>query len=155
MSDSLIWRGMTAADLPGVAAIAEIVHPAYPEDAGVFRERLELYPAGCFVLQAESGLAGYVISHPWHVLRAPALNTLLGALPEAPETYYLHDIALLPSARGTGAGRRILERLYVWPEISLVAVGGSRVFWERQGFRAVPAPALEGYGAGVFMRRRS
>jgi len=41
---------MTEADLPAALAIAEVVHPNYPEDPAVFTERLALYPRGCLVL---------------------------------------------------------------------------------------------------------
>ena len=94
---------MTAADLPAVNAIAAQVHVAYPEDAAVFAERLTLHPAGCCVLDGGTGVAGYVISHPWRIAEPPALDTLLGALPAPASTYYIHDIALLPAARRGGA----------------------------------------------------
>ena len=39
------------------------------------------------------------------------LGTLLGALPDGGGTYYLHDIALLPAARGQGAAAMALNRI--------------------------------------------
>ncbi len=47
------WRRMTRSDLAKVERIGETVHPDYPEDAAVIAERLQLYPAGCFVLSLE------------------------------------------------------------------------------------------------------
>jgi ribosomal protein S18 acetylase RimI-like enzyme len=142
------WRPMTAADLPSITAIAAQVHLAYPEDASVFAERLRLHPDGCFALQADSGVAGYVISHPWTYAAPPALNALLGNLPSPASTYYLHDIALLPEARRGGAASAILATLTrhaaaIADNVSLVAVAGTVQFWQRQGFAAVADPALD------------
>lgn len=142
------WRAMTAADLPRVLAVAARVHAAYPEDAAVFAERLRLYPAGCRVCEGEGRLLGYVLSHPWRERAVPALNSLLGALPASPDTYYLHDLALLPEARGAGAGSAIVAALIAQargaglPTLSLVAVHGSEGFWRRHGFETVEDPAL-------------
>ena len=80
----------------------------------------------------------------------PALNMLLGAIPEAADTYYLHDLALLPAARGTGAAAMIVgdilrhARARGFAHASLVAVNGSLPFWYKHGFRVVDAPGLSG-----------
>lgn len=141
---------MTAADLAVVRAIAAEIHPAYPEDEAVFAERLALFAAGSLVLEGPSSrIAGYVLSHPWHFGAPPKLDTLLGALPERASTYYLHDLALLPEARGSGAARALVGRLVQMarklslPSLSLVAVNGSAGFWQRQQFEAYQHPALE------------
>ncbi|MDP3255993.1 MAG: GNAT family N-acetyltransferase [Bosea sp. (in: a-proteobacteria)] len=139
---------MTAADLSAVLAVAAIVHPGYPEDEAVFAERLRLFPQGCLVLEGSSGLLGYIVSHPWHRGAPPALNTLLGLLPAMPGAFYIHDLALLPAARGSGAGRLVIERLVALalearlPRLALVAVNDSSGFWQRQGFREMHDPAL-------------
>jgi GNAT superfamily N-acetyltransferase len=150
------WRRMTPADLSAVNAIAAVVHAAYPEDAAVFAERLALHPGGCFVLETASGLGGYLISHPWHFKQPPALNALLGRIPQPASTYYLHDIALLPEARGSGAAATILSTLEqhaveTADNISLVAVGGTVRFWQRLGFEPIDSKELSqklaSYGA--------
>lgn len=144
-----IWRGMEVADLPALVAVADIVHPNYPEDPAVFAERLRLYPAGCLVLEKGGNTLGYILSHPWHYARPPALNSLLGALPEEPSTYYIHDIALLPESRGTGSVTPLIERLAAnaraggFHNISLVAVNGSAPMWGRYGFAPVVDPGVE------------
>lgn len=140
---------MQESDLPRVAEIAALVHRSYPEDSEVFAERLRLYPQGCRVLSNEAGaLVGYVLSHPWLFMQPPALNTLLVALPEHPTTYYLHDIALLPQARGSGFASDMARTLACdaraagFANMSLVAVNDSAAFWEKHGFRIVGDPAL-------------
>lgn len=142
------WRALSPGDLPGVLAVAAQVHAAYPEDAAVFAERLRLYRLGCHVYEAGGRLVGYVLSHPWADRAAPALNSLLGALPASPATYYIHDLALLPDARGAGAGSAIVAALVAQaraenlPTLSLVAVHESEGFWRRHGFETVVDAAL-------------
>lgn len=145
---SVTWRPMTATDLPAVMAVAGVVHPGYPEDAAVFAERLRLFPDGCLVLEQRDGLRGYVVSHPWHRAVPPALNSLLGGLPVQAGCFYIHDLALLPAARGRGAGGTIVAMLVEiaaqagLPCLSLVAIDGSSGFWRRHTFREVHDPAL-------------
>jgi GNAT superfamily N-acetyltransferase len=178
---------MRPSDLPALLAVADAVHPNYPEDAAVFEERLALFPAGCLVLEFHPHLAspitgegyermtspldkalpldggglggggtvrkgapvGYIISHPWTYAAPPALNSLLRALPTPATTYYIHDIALLPEARGTGAAKIIIQQLielartFHLPNLSLVAVNNSVAFWQRHGFVLTPVPALD------------
>lgn len=145
---------MTASDLPEVSRIAGLVHPDFPEDDAVFAERLALFPAGCLVLPA----GGYLLAHPWTRGCPPALNSRLGALPARPDTLYLHDIALLPAARGRGAGEAALRRVEAlarpFGEVSLVAVGGSAGFWGRMGFVQGCADAGS-YAGGVYMTKGS
>jgi len=145
---ALHWRSMTAADLPAVMQVAAQVHPGYPEDEAVFAERLRLAPQGCRCLGGGDGLAGYVVSHPWHPGQPPALNSLLGAVPADAADWYIHDLALRPQARGSGAASRIVEQLTDLAaragcaRLSLVAVNASVGFWEHHGFRAVHDAAL-------------
>ncbi|MCA0318366.1 MAG: GNAT family N-acetyltransferase [Proteobacteria bacterium] len=142
---SFSWRGLTATDLDAVARIAAMVHPAFPEDDAVFAERLALHPAGCRLLIVAGEPAGYAISHPWRLGTLPALNALVGALPAEADTYYIHDLALLPAARGTGAAGALVQDLkrhvlaLGLPALSLVAVNDSGAFWRRQGFAEMPA----------------
>lgn len=151
MTQTLNWRAMTERDLAAVNAIADMVHPGFPEDARIFAERLALHPAGCMVLADDKGpsLHGYLLSHPWHARRPPALNSLLSAIPTDATTYYVHDIALLPSARGAGAASAAVARITAealrcsLPDISLVAVNGSAPFWQHHGFVETRAPALD------------
>lgn len=157
------WRPMTKADLAAAKAIADRVHTDHPEDEAVFADRLRIHPEGCLVAEADGGLAAYLLSHPWRAFSPPALNTVLGTLPEAPDTYYIHDIALLPAMRGTGAAAAVVEdmaqhaKTLGLPTMSLVAVGNSAGFWRSRGFRQFEEPAFAGtiasYGGGAFMIR--
>jgi ribosomal protein S18 acetylase RimI-like enzyme len=143
------WQPMTTDDLPAVNAVADRVHASYPEDNAVFAERLGLYPEGCFALNGDAGMAGYIISHPWLFKKPPQLKTLLEKIPSPATTYYIHDIALLPGARHSGAASAILEivrdhaKARRFRNMSLVAVNNSVHFWERHGFRTVIDPELD------------
>ena len=144
----LRWRPMSESDLPQVIAIAATVHTDFPEDDGVFAERCRLYPEGCLVLIDEDRMLGYLISHPARFREPPKLNTMLGSIANDADTYYLHDIALLPEARGRGAGAAALAKLKKRARaegidnISLIAVNNSRPLWEHQGFEPVDDPIL-------------
>lgn len=139
---------MTAADLPAVMAVAAKVHPDYPEGEAVFIERLALHPVGCLVLAGGEGLGGYVLSHPWLLGQVPALDSLLGPLPDDADAYYIHDLALVPAARGGGAASACVDRLAAharasgFDRMALVAIGNSAGFWRRQGFREAHDEAL-------------
>jgi GNAT superfamily N-acetyltransferase len=156
---------MDQADLPAVERVSDLVHPAYPEDVSVLAERHHLYPQGCLVLLGSKGILGYAVSHPWLFGQPPKLNTRLERLPVPAETFYIHDVALLPEARGTGAGSAVVCRLAQQARanglasLSLVAVNGSIGFWQKHGFDAVAdttiTAKLLSYGeASRFMVRR-
>ena len=153
------WRAMSALDLGAVEAIAEIVHADFYESPAVLAEKRQLYPNGAHLLEIGERPVGYVLSHPWRRGTIPALNAPLGALPDAADTYYIHDLALLPVARRLGAAgfmAAILARHAAARDLrtmSLVAVNGSEGFWARQGFVTQDITELTGklltYEAGA------
>lgn len=144
------WRAMSALDLPAVEAIAAAVHRDFYESPDVLAEKRALYPNGAHLLEIGERPVGYVLSHPWKADDIPALNRLLGGLPPDADTYYLHDLALLPVARRIGAARFIIAALARhatargFATMSLVAVNGSAPFWARQGFVRRDLPELAG-----------
>ena len=100
------------------------------------------------------------IGHPEHpqygfvkLLRAlgtdSPINEILRALPDAPSTYYIHDVAMLPEARGARAGsaavRAIVDHATAsgMSNVALVAIKGSEGFWSRHGFETVSDPQLD------------
>jgi len=149
---------MTAADLDAVAAIAVIGFPDHFEGRDCFENRLDLNPSGCFVLAEGAGAPkGYLVAYPWRADAAPALNTLIEAIPDDAAVMYLHDLALHPEVRGGGYTGEIVERLADaakaagWPSVALVAVNDAAPFWARRGFivRETPemAAKLASYGS--------
>lgn len=148
---------MSAGDLAAVAAISDAVHGRFTEPVTVYAERLGLYPAGCLVLEQHGEVVGYLITHPWHRDAPPKLGAMLGAIPAHADSYYLHDIALLPAARGTGATRAALDFVRAraqalgLSDIALMAVGGADRFWAAQGFAYVPRDVDPSYGADAYL----
>ena len=153
------WRAMTPADVPLVGAIADRVHVGLHEPHGVYANRLALYPAGCRVLTRGEDVVGYFIAHPWLSDSPPTLGAMLPALPDRPECYYLHDIAILPAARSGGAGRVGFEQCLAraaqkgLPAIELVAVNGADSYWSKLGFEPVANEDAEKYGDGSTLMR--
>lgn len=158
------WRAMTGLDLAAVDAVAARVHPGFFESSAVLAEKHRLYPHGAHILELAERPVGYVLSHPWISGDLPALDRLLGAIPADADSFYIHDLALLPLARRIGAAGAIVETLAKharargFAEMSLVAVNNSQPFWQRQGFAVVEAPhladKLAGYEAAArYMRR--
>ena len=154
------WRPMRRADLAAVVRISDAVHGALTEGRAIYEERLALYPAGCGVLERGGIAAGYLVSHPWHRHAPPPLNQLLGGIPADADTFYLHDIALLPSQRGTGAGRAALELVARqalaagFADITLIAVNGADRYWAARGFAYAEAETSPSYGQGAFLMHR-
>lgn len=147
---TLNWRLMEAGDLASIIAMAAVIHTDFYEDDAVYLERMRLYGKGCFVLEGKSGaLFGYAVTHPWQLYTTPALNSLLGQIPDQPTTYYLHDIALMPASRGSGAAPRIVAiladqaRAEGLETMSLVSVNNSVGFWQKQGFEVMKRPELD------------
>ena len=150
---------MSGYDLAAVSAIASKVHSGFFEADAILAEKHTLYRNGCYILDVAEKPAGYVLSHPFTLGSLPALDKLLGALPPEPDTFYIHDLALLPVARGVKAAGKIVAALTKhaeamgFPTMSLVAVNGSVPFWEKQGFVveecAGLAEKLAGYEAGA------
>ena len=146
--DRAFWRAMTPDDIADVVAIAAVVHQKFYEEPAVFLERLQLFPCGAWCLERERSVIGYALSHPWCEGELPSLNSLLGKVPEVATTYYIHDLALLPAARGTRAAGELVSSLTSLARsrdclsMTLIAVNGSRSFWEKQGFCVADHPEM-------------
>ncbi|WP_240197973.1 GNAT family N-acetyltransferase [Novosphingobium sp. P6W] len=153
------WRPMRAADIDGVVMVAAACFPDHFEARACFEERLKLFPKGCFALASDQAVSGYLIAYPWPLGAIPPLNSLLGALPEERDTFYLHDLALHPQVRGQGHARPVVDQLsgvlaeMGGAKLALVSVNDSVAFWRGMGFEPVTGDAaitrkLESYGGG-------
>lgn len=143
------WRPMAPQDLPQVQALADTIHADHLEDPEVLAERQRVYPQGCLMLIENGSAIGYALTHPWRLGEPPPLNRMLGEIPTQATTYYIHDVALLPEARGKGHAAQIVDRLAAhargagFGNLSLVAVNKSQAFWEKAGFRVIAVSGLE------------
>jgi GNAT superfamily N-acetyltransferase len=152
----MFWRQMHIGDAPGVADLANTIHLSYPEDPAVIHDRLSVYPEGCYLLDDGGDPRGYLVCHPWLLRALPALNSRLGSLPERPDCFYLHDLALDESVRGQGHALTAVEivlgraRACGLSTILLMAVGNAHAFWEHVGFRRYDSyeeDPSKGYGS--------
>lgn len=148
---SAAWRPMRSGDLPNVVEIADQVHPDYPESGLVFASRLVLFPAGCFMAEGDGQLLGYCFAHPGKLGDPPPLNAVV-PLPDQPDCLYLHDLALMPEARGQRLGEAMvamlvdLARAQGFDRIALTAVSNSWRFWERHNFHRHTCAKAAEYG---------
>ena len=97
------WRLTTTVDLVDIQKIANVAHPDLSEQPEIFAEKLASFPEGCFVLVNNGAVLGYAFVHPWRLNEVPKLDAPLLALPRNPECILIHDVAVLPEARGKGA----------------------------------------------------
>jgi ribosomal protein S18 acetylase RimI-like enzyme len=157
---------MSQGELPAVHDLSMRVHPEHPERVEVLAEKFRLYPSGCFVLETDGAIVGYLFSHPWVKGAIPALDGFLKSLPVAPTTYYDHDLTLDEAMRGQGQGRAVVPLLLEaarslgLPHVSLVAVNRREPFWQAAGFSRTADEALQEaarakYGAGAVHMERN
>lgn len=158
-------RNADMADLDAVLFVQSVVFPDYQERRVVFEERLRLYPKGFFVIEADGGIGGYLVSYPYRRPKPPSLDVLIGAIPSDGDGYYIHDLSLLPRMRGRGAAAAAVEAALAvareggFSVSGLIAVGGADVFWSHLGYAAVSDTATQSrfhvYGAGAVYMERS
>ena len=143
------WRPLLTGDMEFVNRIAASVHTALPERAEVFEEKVRLFPQGCRKLVSEGLIVGYGISHPWTLFSIPPLDTCLQRLPDPPQCLYIHDVVVLPAARGQGAAQQYMDYIKVLAREmgisshALVAVYGTCHLWSRCGFKIVEDASLD------------
>ncbi len=159
------WRQATETDLATIDLIGNGIHLSLPERPEVFAEKLKLFPAGCRVLIYAGEIVGYGMSHPWRLNSIPPLDSFLEALPSNPDCIFIHDVVVLPHARGHHAAEQFVEivasvaRERAIPALALVSVYNTHPLWIKCGFEIVEGPELskklESYGETArYMVRR-
>ena len=135
------WIPLLKSDGAEVDRIAKLIHPTLPERKEVLLEKIRLFPGGCFKFVFNGQMAGYGISHPWALCSVPPLDDFLRALPANPDCIYIHDVAVLPEARGHTAAGKFIEKISAVAKrmhikrLACVSVYGTHVLWARFGFR--------------------
>ena len=137
-------RPLTRDDVAGLHRLeAESYLPSLHESDEAFLRLIELYPDGAFGYFDDEGLAGYAFGVPLTAGSTLELRTPLEKIPEAADTFYIHDVAVAERCRGRGVGRALGIRLLQLAEArgfercELVSVQGSAPFWEKLGFTRV------------------
>lgn len=160
-------RAMEHADLPEVLRIqAACYTEIVPEGIAAYQAKLRAPGACCMVAERGGALQAYLVAVPVRWPALPALDDASYVQPADADTLYLHDLAVDPRARGSGAGsvlvREVLRHVGPggWPRAGLVAIQGSVPYWSRFGFRPVAPPdeqaraKLASYGDGAQLMMR-
>lgn len=139
---------MVLADLPAMLDIQAICYTAItPESATSLSAKLRASPQTCFVAEQAGCVVGYLLAVPWDVKQPPELGAEQCTPPARPSCLYLHDMAVAPAARNSGAGRALVAAFFEafersgLPCASLVAIQGASTYWARYGFRVMPPTA--------------
>jgi GNAT superfamily N-acetyltransferase len=145
----MIWQPLTISDIPSVLSIAAQVHSDLFERPETFNEKLQLFPHGCKKLLFSNQLVGYGFAHPWKLNSIPQLDTFLDRIPAQPDCLYIHDVAILPHARGRNAAGLLITQFqtlaaqYGIDVLSLVSVYMTTGFWQRFGFEIIKVKVIE------------
>ena len=137
------WQPLLLSDMDVVNEIADGIHTGLPERSEVFVEKVSLFPKGCRKLVLDNKVVGYGISHPWMLGSIPPLDDFLKILPLAPGCLYIHDVVVLPVARGCGAAAHYVDYIHGLAvemgirALALVSVYGTDLLWGRFGFQTV------------------
>lgn len=127
--------------------------------------KLSASPGTCFVACNAEAIIAYLLALPWRFDDPPHLDALDCRIPTVADTLYLHDLAVAPEARGSGAARALIGAFVDAlaasgiGRASLIAIQGSAAWWTRHGFAPVAATSqltarLAGYGKdAVYMSR--
>ncbi len=153
---SLLWRNSELDDLPIIKRLGDEIHVDLPERLEVLVEKFRLFPQGCSVLSKGGAILGYAISHPWRLYAIPPYDRLLQQLPRSPDCMFIHDVVVLPPARGFGATAGLLQKIastasgLAISTLALVSVHETHPFWIRHGFTVIADPRvhemLKSYG---------
>lgn len=154
-------RPLQARDLPGLLAVQQACYgAAFVEGAEVFARRLASPSHRSLVLERGGRVAAYLVAY---ASRLGHITPLHGdfQLHAAPDTLYLHDMAVLPQCAGQGLSGALLAQALAQARAeglrhtALVSVQDSQGYWARHGYAAHPVPAaaqrahLASYGAGA------
>lgn len=159
-------RLMSEADLSDVLQIQDICYPAQlRESRASLQAKRRASPTSCFVASLKGDSVGYLFSVPCEFVNPPVWNAETCQRPAQPDCLYLHDLAVRPDARKSGAGSALVDAFVAQlresslARASLVSVQDSALYWECHGFRATPFSGdlqvkLGSYGGGaVYMER--
>ncbi len=142
---SLSIRTLHSNDLPEILRVEEESYGDLHESAAVHRNKIELFPEGVFGCFEAKKLCGYVFCLPWSGDAVFPLNKTMDCLPPDPDTLYIHDLAISPSARGKGISRLLMKEVFSLAEriglhrFALISVQNSENFWKGFGFEAIQA----------------
>jgi ribosomal protein S18 acetylase RimI-like enzyme len=134
-------------DVPGALAIQAESYPAFlREEEDAFASRVTLAASYCLAAVRGDAMLGYLLAHGWPRGSPPPVGTIVRD--RAPsETLFIHDLSVSSAGRGSGVGRRLIERAFELAArdglggAELIAVEGAASYWRTFGFNDVPISA--------------
>ncbi|MDF1836029.1 MAG: GNAT family N-acetyltransferase [Alteraurantiacibacter sp. bin_em_oilr2.035] len=140
-----VIRPMTLDDLNDAQALQRDAYPSFlVEDALAFSSRITHENSYCLVAIYREKLLAYLLAHAWRSNSPPALDEVLGPVAKK-EVLFIHDLAVAPTERGSGIGRRLFTQAMQRAvrgglrRAQLIAVSGAAPYWKRLGFAEIQA----------------
>ena len=156
-SSAVIVRPLRHTDLSAALAIQSQSYPAFlREGKAAFASRLNLPESYCLAATRDGLLIGYLLAYGWPSQAPSPIGAVL-TKDAVSEVLFIHDLASLPAAQGSGIGRTLVMRAFELAaldglcEAQLIAVEGAASYCRRLGFVEVAtseklAAAVAEYG---------
>ncbi|MDW5415669.1 GNAT family N-acetyltransferase [Iodobacter sp. CM08] len=144
VKDAILMRPFTPSDIQSLMGIQSACYPAnLLEEAEHLTAKHQQSPSSCWVATQHQHVLAYLLTHPWSGDTPPALNAPLPTPNQSCDIYFIHDLAVHPSARGLGLAQQLLDTALKWArqeklqKIRLIAIAGAANFWIKQGLSPV------------------
>jgi ribosomal protein S18 acetylase RimI-like enzyme len=135
------------ANIDDVAHIAQIQSACYAadfiEDQQAFAAKIMASPQTSWLVTLQQQAVGYLVSLPVRFDTMPTLNAPSFQVVADADALYLHDLAIHPEHRASGAGKQLIQHFKQYAarvgfqHLILIAVQDSATYWQRYGFQPV------------------
>jgi GNAT superfamily N-acetyltransferase len=103
-------RSLSTWDLADVARIQQACYSGhFIESIDSFAAKLSAHSGFSFVAESGGVAVGYVVAFPWTFGEVPELGGLDYTPAPDTDSLYLHDLAVIPDARSSGAAQRLFD----------------------------------------------
>lgn len=131
-------------DLPCIATIQACCYePEFVENDTAFSSKLQQATSTCWLACVNQQVVAYLISLPVSPATFPVLHATEFCLTPDANMLYLHDLAVHPEYRSSGAGRELIQhakaqaRQLGFKTLCLIAVQDSSSYWQKHGFETI------------------
>jgi len=133
-------RKMSADDLAAVMRIQEDAYARhFLESPDIIAQRFNLSPDTAWVAERNLEVCAYLVGYWSQVGKVNPLHAPFSVVENA-DCLYLHDLALLASAQGSGLAKKLIEIATEYAiqssvkSLALLSVQNSKAFWQKFGF---------------------
>lgn len=138
-------RSLKKIDLPHLISVQQKTFTSdLCESLAVFQNRFDHFGQYFKVVLINDQIVGYIICFPYKLGEIPKNNAFFAPNLPTPDCFYIHDVTLIPEARGQGLAQLLIESAFTQAKelgltkISLVSVGQSGNYWDKLGFVEYP-----------------